>query len=68
MNTVFCPVMNKQVNGITCLEIVLVADREAKSSILPDGIAWNEEQRQKCLDCPYHADLDENEISNCTRK
>lgn len=59
MNTVFCPVMNKQVDGTTCLEIVLVADREAKPSILPDGTAWNEEQRQKCLSCPYHADLEE---------
>ena len=57
MNTVFCPVMNKQVNGATCLEIVLVADREAKSSILPQGLEWNEVQREKCLKCPYHADL-----------
>ena len=57
MNTVFCPVMNKQVNGATCLEIVLVADREAKSSILPQGLEWNEVQREKCLKCPYHAGL-----------
>ena len=57
MNTVFCPVINNQIDGTTCLEIVLVADREAKASILPENIKWNEEQRQKCLNCPYHADL-----------
>lgn len=58
-NTVFCPVMNGQVDGTTCLEIVLVADREAKPAILPEGIKWDEEQRQKCLACKYHADIEE---------
>lgn len=61
MNTVCCPVMNKQIDGTTCLEIVLVADREAKPSILPQELEWNEEQRHKCLSCPYHADLDDEE-------
>lgn len=61
MKTVFCPVLNGQVDGNTCLEIVLVADREAKPTILQAGIEWNEEQRQKCLKCPYHADLEDGE-------
>ena len=26
MNTVYCPVLDRQVDGNTCLEIVLVAD------------------------------------------
>ena len=38
MNTVYCPVLDRQVDGNTCLEIVLVADREAKTSILPQGL------------------------------
>lgn len=58
MNTVFCPVMNKQIDGNTCLEIVLVTDHEAKPSILPKELKWNEEQRQKCLNCQYHDDLE----------
>ena len=41
MNTVYCPVLDRQVDGNTCLEIVLVADREAKTSILPQGLEWN---------------------------
>lgn len=61
MNTVFCPVMNKKVDGTTCLEIVLVADHEAKPSILPQGLEWNDQQREKCLKCPYHADLESSE-------
>lgn len=57
-DTVFCPVMNRQVDGTTCLEIVLVTDREAKPTILPEGLEWNEEQRQKCLACKYHDDIE----------
>lgn len=61
MNTVFCPVTGGQVDGTTCLEIVLVADHEAKPSILPNGITWSDEQRERCLKCPYHADLESSE-------
>lgn len=53
--------MNKKVDGTTCLEIVLVADHEAKPSILPQGLEWNDQQREKCLKCLYHADLESSE-------
>lgn len=59
MNTVYCSVLDRQVDGDTCLEIVLVAEREAKATILPESINWNENQREKCLKCPYHKDLEE---------
>lgn len=59
MKTVYCPVTDGQVDGTSCLEICIVADREAKPTILPENIVWNEEQRQKCLACKYHADLDQ---------
>nr|DAI01976.1 MAG TPA: RING finger and CHY zinc-binding protein, Metal-binding, Nucleus, Zinc-finger [Caudoviricetes sp.] len=58
METVYCPVLNRQVDGTTCLEIVLVTDREIKASTLPKEIEWSEEVRAKCLSCPYHDDLD----------
>ena len=58
MNTVYCPVINGQIDGTSCLEIVLVADREINQSILPQSIEWNEEQRNKCLACKYHADVE----------
>ena len=57
INTVFCPVINEQIDGTTCLDIVLVADKEAKTSILPNWVKWNEEQRKKCLTCKYHSDM-----------
>lgn len=58
MKTVYCPVINGQIDGTSCLEIVLVADREAKPSILPESVIWNEEQCEKCLACKYHADVE----------
>ncbi len=57
IKTVYCPVKGGQIDGGDCFEIVLVADSEAKSTILPEGIEWNEAQRQKCLRCQYHADI-----------
>jgi len=57
-DTVFCPVVNGQIDGTTCLDIVLVADKEAKPSILPNKVEWNEEQCKKCLACKYHADVE----------
>ena len=58
MKTVYCPVVNGQVNGDTCLEIVLVADRYAKPTVLPDEVKWSEEMRQKCLSCKWHDDVE----------
>lgn len=61
MKTVYCPVINGQIDGTTCQEIVDVADGMLSERILEDydvKTVWNEEQRQKCLVCPYHADLD----------
>lgn len=62
MNTVFCPVRGEQIDGTTCLEICLVADNMVKERILDDYdpiIPWNEEQRQKCLNCKWHTDVEE---------
>ena len=58
-NTVFCPVINGQIDVTPCLDIVLVADKEATPTILPKGVEWNEEQCKKCLACKYHADTEE---------
>lgn len=60
MNTVFCPVRGAQVDGATCLDICLVADDMVKERILEDyepAIPWDDEQRQKCLNCKWHADI-----------
>ena len=70
MKTVYCPIKDDQINGIDCLTMCDVADNMLKSSVLYDGepeesvlpksIKWDEEQRQKCLNCQYHYDVDEN--------
>ena len=69
MNTVYCPIKNDQINGDDCFSICLVADQEAKSSILyfgapddsilPLSIEWTEEQRKTCLNCKWHNDIGE---------
>lgn len=58
MKTVFCPVKNDQIDGNDCYIICEVADNMLKEKFLPDKIIWNDEQKQKCLNCPYHADVD----------
>lgn len=63
MKTVFCPVKGDEIDGGDCLVVCDVADRMIKPSVLPDGIEWNEKQREKCLKCQYHADIPEDDIS-----
>lgn len=68
MKTVYCPIKDGQINGTDCLTMCDVADNmfnssvlydgESGESILPESIKWNEEQRQKCLKCQYHNDVD----------
>lgn len=58
MNTVYCPVAEKNIDGITCLEIVLVADKEASRNILPDFLDWNEQKCKLCLSCKWHSDIE----------
>ena len=60
MKTVYCPVIDGQIDGTTCMEIVDVVDGLINQRILNDiekVTVWNEEQKQKCLNCPYHADI-----------
>ena len=35
-----------------------VSDNMIKPTVLPEGIEWNDEQREKCLNCQYHYDVD----------
>ena len=58
MKTVYCPVWGRQVNGTECFEMVLVADGMVNAKILSPDVTWSEQQRQICLRCYYHADLD----------
>lgn len=55
--SVYCPVKNGQVDGGDCMIICDVADRYVKPSVLPKGVEWNEEQREKCLNCKWHNDI-----------
>ena len=51
--TVLCPVVGSQVDGSTCCTICAVADREAKPTVLPEGIRWDAELQAKCLACEH---------------
>ena len=55
MKTVYCPIKDGQIDGDDCYLLCAIADREVSSRVLPDGVdKWNEEQRQKYLNCKYH--------------
>lgn len=61
MKTVYCPVIEGQIDGTTCMEIVDVVNGLINERIIKDikeVTIWNDEQKQKCLNCPYHADVD----------
>lgn len=54
--TVYCPVLDADIDGGDCMLISDVADRIVKPSALWNEVKWDEEQRQKCLACEWHAD------------
>ena len=54
MDKVFCPVANRDIDGGDCIIICDVADKMIKPTVLPEGVIWNEEQREKCISCQYH--------------
>ena len=58
MKTVYCPVTDARIDGGDCIIICDVADKLIRPSVLPEGVVWNEEQRQKCLACQYREDGD----------
>ena len=58
METVYCSVINNQIDGGDCYLICEVADNMCGPFILPDGIDWNEDLRKICLNCPYHDDVE----------
>ena len=56
--TVYCKVKEKDISGDDCIIVCDVADGFIKPTCLPDDIKWNNEQKQKCTSCKYHADID----------
>lgn len=56
-HTVYCLVKNDQINGADCYEVCEVADNMVSENILPEGILWNEKQKEKCLHCKWHGDV-----------
>lgn len=61
MKTVYCPVIDNQIDGDTCEVICNVADRTIKPSVLSNDILWNEDRQKKCLNCKYHYPIEDNE-------
>lgn len=59
MKTVYCPVIDGQIDGDNCMLICDVADKLLKPSVLSYDIDWNDEKNNLCLKCKYHDDLNE---------
>lgn len=59
MKTVYCPVKSDEITGDECIIVCDVADGMIKTTCLPEGIEWDDEQKKKCKLCKYHADIAE---------
>lgn len=59
MKTVYCPVIDGQIDGDNCMLICDVADKLLKPSVLSSDTDWNDEKKRLCLKCKYHEDLNE---------
>lgn len=57
MKTVYCPVINDNIDGVDCYIICDVAEGYVKPTLLPKAIMWNDEQCTKCKKCQYHNDI-----------
>lgn len=54
--TVYCPVIDGEIDGGCCMIICDVADGYIKSTVLWDGVEWDEGKRRECLACEWHSD------------
>ena len=54
---VFCPVANRTISEIDCIEICDVANemiRPAALDVFDPPIEWNDEQKRRCRCCEHH--------------
>lgn len=53
--TVYCPVLDRQVNGDECYNITMTVDGGGSKAILPEDIDdLTEEMKKTCLECEWH--------------
>ena len=55
--TVFCPVLQRQVNGDDCFDISMVAEKTTPDWFLPKDLKpedFTDGKKEICLKCKYH--------------
>ena len=55
--TVFCPVLQRQVNGDDCFDISMVAEKTTPDRFLPKDLKpedFTDDKKDICLKCKYH--------------
>lgn len=55
--TVFCPVLQRQVNGDDCFDISMVAENTTPDRFLPKDLKpedFTDSKKEICLKCKYH--------------
>ena len=57
MKMVYCPIKDGLINGTDCIIMVDITYGLIKPSLVPEGIEWSEELREKCKACKYHNDI-----------
>lgn len=54
MDSIKCPLLNKEIKDIICFDICMVAEGMAPLSTAPDEVTNVRDFRKKCLNCEYH--------------
>ena len=55
--TVFCPVLQRQVNGDDCFDISMVAEKTTPDRFLPKDLKpedFTDDKKEICLKCKSH--------------
>lgn len=55
--TVFCPVLQRQVDGDECFDLSMVAEGTTPDRFLPNGLNpedFTDKKKEACLKCKYH--------------
>ncbi len=55
--TVFCPVLQRQVDGDECFDLSMVAEGTTPGRFLPNDLKpedFTDDKKDTCLKCKYH--------------
>ena len=52
--TCFCPILNRDIDGMECFDAALVFEEMSPLSELPPSMQFTDQNQKMCLKCKYH--------------